>query len=144
MRPFNIYGSGQTGDSAMLKFITNALKNEDINIYGDGNQIRAWCYIDDFVDCVIKIINNKKAIGQSFNIGNSKAIMTIYGLAQTVCRVLNSKSNILFQPPLSADVELRIPSTEKAKKILNFKAKIDIDEGIKLTSEWVKENLSND
>tara|TARA_B100001964_G_scaffold30726_1_gene31847 strand:+ start:3880 stop:4848 length:969 start_codon:yes stop_codon:yes gene_type:complete len=144
VRPFNIYGSGQTGDSAMLKFITNALKNEDINIYGDGNQIRAWCYIDDFVDCVIKIINNKKAIGQSFNIGNSKAIMTIYGLAQTVCRVLNSKSNILFQPPLSADVELRIPSTEKAKKILNFKAKIDIDEGIKLTSEWVKENLSND
>jgi len=141
VRPFNIYGVGQTGDSAMLKFITNALQNEDINIYGDGNQIRAWCYIDDFVDCIIKIIENKNSVGQSFNIGNSKAILTIYGLAQTICRVLNSKSKINFLPPLSADVELRIPSTEKAKKLLNFKAKIDIEEGIHLTANWVKGNI---
>jgi len=138
VRPFNIYGIGQTGDSAMLKFISKALKNEDIHIYGDGNQIRAWCYVDDFVECIIKILDNKNSIGQSFNIGNSKAIITIYGLAQTICRVLNSKSKILFFPPLSADVELRIPSTEKSKELLDFKAKINIEEGIKLTAEWLK------
>ena len=64
--------------------------------------------------------------------------MTIYGLAETICRVLNSKSKILFRPALSADVELRIPSTDKAKNYLNFKAKVDIEQGIKLTAEWVK------
>lgn len=138
VRPFNVYGVGQTGDSAMLKFILKALNNEDIHIYGDGNQIRAWCYVDDFVNCILKILENKKSIGQSFNIGNSRAIMTIYGLAETICRVLNSKSKILFRPALSADVELRIPSTDKAKNYLNFKAKVDIEEGIKLTAEWVK------
>ena len=138
VRPFNVYGIGQTGDSAMLKFINNAIKGEDIYIYGDGNQIRAWCYVDDFVDCVIKIIDNKKSVGHSFNIGNSRAIMTVYGLAQTVCRVLNSKSNILFAPALSADVELRIPSTKKSLDLLNFKAKIDIEDGIRMTAEWLK------
>ena len=139
VRPFNIYGVGQTGDSAMLKFIKSALNNEDISIYGDGNQIRAWCYVDDFVECILKILENDKSVGESFNIGNSRAILTIYGLAQTVCRILNSKSKINFLPALSADVELRIPSTEKAKNILNFRAKVDIEEGVELTANWLKD-----
>ena len=141
VRPFNVYGPGQTGEGAMQIFIKRALKNDDIFIYGDGNQIRAWCYVDDFVNCLLFCIENKKAIGESFNIGNARAVLTTYGLAQTVCRILNSSSKIIFKPALSADVELRIPSVEKAYDILGFKAEVEIEEGIKRTAEWISENL---
>lgn len=137
VRPFNVYGPGQTGEGAIQVFIKKALKNEDITIYGDGNQIRAWCYVDDFVDCLMRCLENPNAVGESFNIGNSRAVVTIYGLAETVCRVLNSKSKIIFQPPLSADIELRVPSTEKTLKLLDFKAKVDLEEGIAKTAEWI-------
>jgi UDP-glucose 4-epimerase len=136
VRPFNVYGPGQTGEGAIQIFIKKALNSEDIYINGDGTQIRAWCYVDDFVDCLLRCIEDPKAIGESFNLGNSRAIITILGLAQTVCRVLNSKSKILFRDQLSADIELRIPSVEKAEKILGFKAKVDLDEGIKRTAEY--------
>jgi UDP-glucose 4-epimerase len=140
VRPFNVYGPGQTGEGAMLIFIKRALKNEDIYIYGDGNQIRAWCYVDDFVDCLVKTIEMPEAIGESFNIGNSRAVLTTYGLAQTVCRVLGSSSKIKYKPALSAEIELRIPSVEKAQRILNFKAQISVEEGILKTAEWIKNN----
>jgi len=138
IRPFNVYGPGQTGEGAIQVFIKRALKNEDLEIHGDGSQIRAWCYIDDFVDCLMQCMEKPEAIGESFNIGNSRAVMTTYGLAQTVCRVLNSQSRIVFKPALSAEVELRIPSVEKAYNILGFKAKIDIDEGILRTAEYYR------
>lgn len=141
VRPFNVYGPGQTGEGAIQIFIKRALKNEPIKIDGDGNQIRAWCYVDDFVDCLIRCIEDPKAIGESFNLGNARAVITILGLAQTVCRVLNSKSEITFDPPLSADIAIRIPSVEKTKEVLGFKAKIDLEEGILRTSEWMKKNL---
>lgn len=138
IRPFNIYGPGQVGESAMYKFINQALRNEDINIYGNGTQIRAWCYIDDFTAALLKCLDNPAAIGESFNIGNDKAVVTIYTLAKDICQILKSKSEIIFKPALSADVELRIPSVEKANKLLNFKAKVSLEEGIKWTSEWYK------
>jgi UDP-glucose 4-epimerase len=138
IRPFNVYGPGQIGEGAIQVFIKRALKNETLEIHGDGNQIRAWCYIDDFVDCLMQCIERPAAIGESFNIGNSRAVMTTYGLAQTVCRVLNSQSRIVFTPALSAEIELRIPSVEKAYNILGFKAQIDIDEGIKRTADFFK------
>jgi len=141
VRPFNVYGPGQTGEGAMQIFIRKALKNDDIIINGDGNQIRSWCYVDDFVDCLMRCIEESKAIGESFNIGNARSVVTIYGLAQTVCRVLNSSSKIVFRPALSADVELRIPSVDKALNLLGFKAKVDIDEGILKTAEWIKKYL---
>ena len=94
--------------------------------------------MDDFVNCLMRCLEVPEAIGESFNIGNARAVMTILGLAQTVCRVLNSKSKIVFDPPLSADIALRIPSVEKAQKILKFKAKVDLDEGIVRTAEWIK------
>lgn len=138
VRPFNVYGPGQTGEGALQIFIKRALKNEDIFINGDGTQIRAWCYVDDFVDCLLRCLEDPKAIGESFNLGNARAVMTTLGLAQTVCRVLNSKSRILFRDQLSADIELRIPSVEKAERILGFKAKVDLDEGIVRTAEYFK------
>jgi len=141
IRPFNVYGPGQTGEGALQIFIKRALKNEDIYINGDGSQIRAWCYVDDFVDCIMRCIEDPKAIGESFNIGNARAVITILGLAQAVCRVLKSKSRIVFRDQLSADIELRIPSVEKSAKVLGFKAKVDLDEGIEKTAAWIKKNL---
>ena len=135
VRPFNVYGPGQTGEGAIQIFIKKALLNEDIFINGDGAQIRAWCYVDDFVDCIIRCLENPAAIGESFNIGNARAVMTTLGLAQTVCRVLNSKSKIYHRPALSADIALRIPSVEKTEHVLGFKAKVDLDEGILRTAQ---------
>lgn len=138
VRPFNVYGPGQTGEGAIQIFIKKALKNEDIFINGDGNQIRAWCYVNDFVDCLMKCIESPNAVGESFNLGNSRAVITILGLAQTVCRVLGSKSLIKFKKELSADIELRIPSVKKTEEILGFKAKVDLEEGILKTAEYFK------
>jgi len=138
VRPFNVYGPGQTGEGALQIFIKKALKNEPIKIDGDGNQIRAWCYVDDFVDCLIRCIEDPKAIGESFNIGNARAVITILGLAESVLRVLKSDSPIFFEPPLSADIAIRIPSVEKASNLLGFKAKTDLEAGILLTAEWFK------
>lgn len=138
VRPFNVYGPGQTGEGAIQIFIKRALQNQDIKIDGDGNQIRAWCYVDDFVDCLIRCIEDPKAIGESFNLGNARAVITILGLAQTVCRVLNSTSKIIFEAPLSADIAIRIPSVEKTWEVLGFKAKVDLEEGILETAKWMQ------
>ena len=141
VRPFNIYGPGQTGEGAIQIFIKRALRDEDIFIYGDGTQIRAWCYVDDFVDCLMRCLENPRAIGESFNIGNARAIMTTLGLAQMVCRVLNSKSKVLFKPALSADIALRIPSVDKAEELLGFKARVDLEEGILRTADSFRHAL---
>lgn len=141
VRPFNVYGPGQTGEGALQIFIKRALKNEDIFMNGDGSQIRAWCYVDDFVDCLMRCLEDPKAIGESFNLGNSRAVITTLGLAQTICRVLNSSSKILFREQLSADIELRIPSVEKTEKVLGFKAKVDLEEGVLKTAEYFRSQL---
>jgi len=138
VRPFNVYGPGQTGEGAIQIFIKKALKDEEIHIDGDGSQIRAWCFVDDFVDCLIRCVENPKAIGESFNIGNARAVITILGLAQLVCRVLNSKSKIVFDAPLSADIAIRIPSVVKTSEVLDFKAQVDLEEGVLRTAEWMK------
>ncbi len=138
VRPFNVYGPGQTGEGAIQIFIKRALREETIHIDGDGAQIRAWCYIDDFVDCLMRCIEDPAAVGHSFNIGNARAVMTILGLAETVLRVTRSESQIVFDPPLSADIAIRIPSVDKAQKILGFKARVDLDEGIRRTAEHFK------
>lgn len=142
VRPFNVYGPGQTMEGAMHMFIKKALQNEDITIHGDGAQIRAWCYVDDFIDCLLRCIENPAAVGHSFNIGNARAVITILGLAQTVCRALGSTSKINHVPPLSADIAIRIPSVDKAEEILGFKAKVDLEDGIRLTADWMRDQLS--
>jgi UDP-glucose 4-epimerase len=140
VRPFNVYGPGQTGEGAIQVFIKKALKNETLRIDGDGNQIRAWCFVNDFVECIMRCLESPYAIGESFNIGNSRAVITILGLAHTVCRVLGSSSKIEHDPPLSADIAIRIPSVDKAEKLLGFKAKVDLEEGILSTADWVRAN----
>ena len=126
---------------AIQIFISKALKNEPITIHGDGAQIRAWCYVDDFVDCILRCLESDNAVGESFNIGNPRAVITILGLAQTVCRVLNSKSEINFVPELSADIAIRIPSVTKSADLLGFRAQVDLDEGIKNAAAWIEKHL---
>jgi len=140
VRPFNIYGPGQTGEGAIQIFIRRALANEPIHIDGDGSQIRAWCYIDDMIEALLLCLEDPKAIGESFNIGNARAVTTIYTLATTVIRVLNSKSSIIFEPPLSADIQLRIPNTDKTKELLGFSAQVELEEGIRRTAAWYEEH----
>ena len=141
VRPFNVYGPGQTGEGAIQIFISKALKNETITIHGDGAQIRAWCYVDDFVDCILRCLESDNAVGESFNIGNPRAVITILGLAQAVCRVLGSKSEINFVPELSADIAIRIPSVKNSSDLLGFRAQVDLDEGIQNTAFWIKKHL---
>lgn len=138
VRPFNIYGDGQVGEGAIHQFVVRAIRNEQIQIHGDGDQIRSWCFIDDFIDGVILCLGNKKAIGQAFNIGNPRGTITISMLAKLIKTIANSKSEIVYVPKNYVDVELRIPSIEKAKKILKFNPKFDLDEGLKKTIEWYR------
>jgi UDP-glucose 4-epimerase len=135
VRPFNIYGPGQVGEGAMSIFIQRALRNELIEIHGDGTQIRAWCYVDDMVEGTLRCMEHPKAIGESFNIGNQEAVVTIYGLAKLVRQVLGSKSEIMFSGRSTVDVELRVPAVKKARELLGFEAKVDLDDGIKRTAD---------
>jgi UDP-glucose 4-epimerase len=138
VRPFNVYGPGQVGEGALRTFVIRAYRNEPIEIHGDGTQIRAWCYIDDMVEGILLAMVHPKAVGESFNIGNQKAVTTIYGLANTVVRVLDSTSPIIFTRKDYADVELRVPSVGKARELLQFEARVDLEEGIRRTAEYYR------
>ena len=138
VRPFNIYGPGQIGEGALRTFIRRAIRNETIEIHGDGTQIRAWCYVDDMVEGTLIALEHPAAVGEAFNIGNQRAVVTIYGLASAVVRVLQSKSDIVFTRKDYADVELRIPSVDKARRLIGFEAKVDLEDGIRRTAEYYR------
>lgn len=141
IRPFNIYGPGQVGEGAIQIFIKNVVKGKDIEIHGDGDQIRSWCYVDDMMDGIEMCLTNKKAIGEVFNIGNPKGTITISSLAEKIIHLCKSKSKIVYVPKNYVDVELRIPSIEKAQDLLGFYPKIDLNEGILRTYKWYKKNI---
>jgi UDP-glucose 4-epimerase len=138
LRPFNVYGPGQVGEGAIHRFVVNALQDHDIEIHGDGTQIRAWCYVDDMVEGVLLSMEHPNAVGHSFNIGNGRAVVTIYGLANTIVRVLGSKSQIRFIRKDYADVELRVPNVDKARDLIGFEAKVDLEEGLRRTGEYYR------
>lgn len=135
VRPFNVYGPTQVGDSAMATFIERALRHEPLHIHGDGTQIRAWCYVDDMVDATLLALEHPKAVGETFNVGNQRAVTTIYGLANLIIRVLGSRSEVVFTRSDYADVELRVPAVHKASELLGFTARVDLEEGIRRTAE---------
>jgi nucleoside-diphosphate-sugar epimerase len=139
VRPFNVYGPRQVGEGAIRKFCINALKNRDIHVTGDGNQIRAWCYVEDFVDGIMALLNAEKSVGEVFNLGNPKQTATILALAEQVIRLAGSKSKILFGEQKIADVEVRVPSIQKARRLLGFEPKVGLEEGIQRTLQWCRE-----
>jgi len=138
IRPFNIYGPGQVGEGAVHQFIVRAIKNEKIQIHGDGDQIRSWCYIDDFISGIKLCIEKEEAVGNSFNIGNPRGTITIGMLAQLIKQIANSQSEIIYIPKNYVDVELRVPSINKAVDLLGFKPKYDLFEGLKITIDWYR------
>jgi nucleoside-diphosphate-sugar epimerase len=139
VRPFNIYGPGQVGEGAIHHFIRRAINNEDLVVHNDGSQIRSWCYIDDIIDGVIEILVKPVAVGQTFNLGNPRSTVTIHNLAQQIIRLANSTSRLVFKPWNFADVALRIPNIDKAKKLLGFKPKIELENGLLRTIEWYRQ-----
>ncbi|MEO8108075.1 MAG: NAD-dependent epimerase/dehydratase family protein [Actinomycetes bacterium] len=138
LRPFNVYGPGQVGEGALRTFVQRAIRNEPIEIHGEGGQIRAWCYVDDMVDATLLAMTSGNAIGESFNIGNRRSVETIYGLARTVVRLLSSSSEIRFVARSVADVELRIPQIDKARDLLGFEPRVELDEGIQRTAAYYR------
>ncbi len=138
VRPFNIYGPRQVGEGAIHQFVVRALSNEQLQIHGDVDQIRSWCYIEDFIQGIMLCLEKEEAIGQSFNIGNPRATVTIAMLAETIKRISNSNSVIKYVSKNYVDVELRIPSIEKAKALLRYYPKHDLTEGLTKTIDWYR------
>jgi UDP-glucose 4-epimerase len=141
IRPFNIYGPQQVGQGAIHAFAVRALRGEELVVHNDGSQIRAWCYVDDIVDGVVLALTRPEAVGQAFNIGNPRSVVTVYNLARDIIRASNSTSKIRFDTVDRADVELRIPSITKARQLLGFEPKVDLEEGLQRTIEWYRRHL---
>jgi UDP-glucose 4-epimerase len=142
VRPFNVYGPGQVGGGAIRAFIEAALAGNDLTIHGDGSQIRAWCYVDDMVEALLLCLERPEAVGQAFNVGNARSTVTIYDLAQRIKRISGCPGEIVFRPLHYADVEIRIPNVEKARELLGFEAKVDLDEGLARTIDWYRSKRS--
>jgi nucleoside-diphosphate-sugar epimerase len=141
IRPFNIYGPGQVGEGAIHRFIVQALRGEPITIHNDGSQIRAWCYIDDIIAGILACLENPDAVAQSFNIGNPRSVVTIYNLARQVLAISGSRSEIRFVEWNKADIELRIPNIAKARSILGYEPRVDLDEGLARTIAWYRARM---
>lgn len=141
IRPFNIYGPGQIGEGAVHAFVVRALSGQPLTIHNEGDQIRAWCYIDDIVEAIVRALVRPEAIGQSFNVGNARSTITIYQLARLVVRLTGSTSPIDFVPWDFPDVELRVPDVKKAERLLGFKAEVDLEDGLAKTIAWYREKL---
>ncbi|HEU0104527.1 MAG TPA: NAD-dependent epimerase/dehydratase family protein, partial [Vicinamibacteria bacterium] len=139
VRPFNIYGPGQIGEGAIHRFIVRALGGEDLEIHKDGSQIRAWCYVDDIVDAVMLSLVKPEAVGQAFNVGNARSVLTIYDLARMVIRLSGSASRLTFVDWPFTDVELRIPNIDKARRLLGFEPVVDLEEGLQRTIAWYRD-----
>jgi UDP-glucose 4-epimerase len=93
------------------------------------------------IRAILLALTHPAAVGETFNVGNQRAVITIYGLANTVVRVLDSPSEICFVRKDYADVELRVPNVSKARDLLGFEAEVDLDEGIRLTSDFLRSKL---
>ena len=141
VRPFNIYGPGQVGEGAIHRFITQALRNETITIHNDGSQIRAWCYVDDMVEGVVRALEIPGAVGHTFNIGNPRSVLTVYQLANEIVRLAGSRSTIEFIPWQNTEVELRIPNIDKAREVLGYEPSVDLEPGLLRTIEWYRQRL---
>ena len=142
IRPFNIYGPRQVGSGAVHHFIVRALRSEPLEIHNDGSQIRSWCYIDDIVDGILLALDDDRAIGQAFNIGNPRSTVTIHNLAREIVRLVDSSSQLNHVEWNHPDVELRIPDVGKARELLGYEPKIDLEEGLRRTIAWYKEQIA--
>jgi nucleoside-diphosphate-sugar epimerase len=130
-RFFNTYGPGQSKDFVVAKFLSSALNNQDITIYGDGSQTRTFCYVNDNVDTCIKIFENQLEMNDVINIGGADEVKII-DLAKLVIEITGSSSKIINLPPLEeGDMTRRMPDNSKMIKILN-RPLINVKDGIQM------------
>ena len=141
IRPFNIFGPGQVGEGAIHHFIVRALRGEPLVVHNDGDQIRAWCYIDDMVDGLLLALVREAAIGLTFNIGNPRTALTVHNLAHLVKRLTGSSSEVVHAAWPYPDVELRIPDIGRAREVLGFEPRVDLEEGLARTITWYRSAL---
>lgn len=139
MRIFNTYGPNMNpyDGRVVSNFIVQALKGEDITMYGDGTQTRSFCYVDDLIDGMIRLMNSKDGFTGPVNIGNPTEF-TMLELAELVIKLTGTKSKIIFQPLPQDDPLQRQPIIDLAKKELEWEPHIKLEEGLKKTIEYFK------
>jgi len=136
IRFFNVYGPGQVAEFVIPKFVSNISKNIAPNIYGDGNQIRSFCHVDDASKGVISLIMDSKSPGEIFHIGNDTEPISLKELAEKAIQINNSDLTPNFIPLNRSDrnegreIYKRIPDISKARKLLNYNPKISLEDGL--------------
>ena len=139
VRIFNTYGPRMHPHDGRVvsNFIMQALRGEDITIYGDGNQTRSFCYCDDLIEGLIRMMNTNESIIGPINLGNPNEF-TIKQLAEMVIELTGSKSRIIYQPLPGDDPQQRQPVIDKAKEILHWEPTIPLREGLLKTIDYFK------
>ena len=140
IRPFNVFGPRRTGKHAILNFVRNVLQGNPLEVHGDGSQIRSWCYIDDFCSALVAMIARPEAVGEDFNIGNPTNTVTIYQLACRIKSIMAAPIPIMFLDPGIPDIGIRVPSLEKARHLLGFDPRTDLEHGLELTIDWYRKH----
>lgn len=144
VRIFNTYGpNSQINDGRMIpNFITQALKNEPLTIYGDGSKTRSICYVSDLVDGLMRAMFHADTMGEVFNLGNPEE-HTVLEYAQTIIRLCNASSSIIYESSRIDDPERRRPNIAKAQQVLGWQTTVGIEDGLRRTIEWFRSrNLS--
>ncbi|HXH75732.1 MAG TPA: UDP-glucuronic acid decarboxylase family protein [Bacteriovoracaceae bacterium] len=139
IRIFNTYGPRMHPNDGRVvsNFIVQALKNQDITIYGTGNQSRSFCYVDDLIDGMVRTMNTDAAFTGPVNVGNPNEF-TMLELAQSVIRLTGSSSKLCFKPLPQDDPKQRCPDISLAKKMLDWEPTVQLDEGLKRTIEYFR------
>ena len=142
VRIFNTYGPRMHPNDGRVvsNFIVQALKGKDITIYGDGQQTRSFCYVDDLIDAMIKMMNSEKGFTGPVNIGNPGEF-TMLQLAEMVLSLSNSKSKIIYQPLPSDDPKQRQPNIDLAKDKLAWQPKVELKDGLRETIAYFKKMI---
>jgi len=135
IRIFNTYGPRMASDDGRVvsNFITQALENKDITIYGDGSQSRSFCFVDDLIDGIIKVMNLN--VTEPINLGNPNEF-TMLELAESIIKMTSSKSKIVFCELPKDDPKQRQPNITKAKELLNWEPKVQLNEGLFQTIKY--------
>jgi dTDP-glucose 4,6-dehydratase len=123
---------------ALPAFMSQALRGEDITVFGDGSQTRSFCYVDDLIEGIYRLLLSDYAL--PVNIGNPNEI-SLKDFAEEVQRLTGTNSKIIYQPLPQDDPKQRQPDISKAKNILNWEPKVDRAEGLKVTLEYFKQAL---
>ena len=141
VRIFNTYGPRCWPDDGRVvsNFIVQALRGEDITVYGNGSQTRSFCYVDDLIDGMVKLMNSENFTGP-VNIGNPDEY-TILDFAKKIIAMTGSKSLIIYKPLPSDDPTQRQPDITLAGEKLGWKPKVSVDEGLKRTIEYFKKEM---